>query len=503
MSNKLLSRLAEPRADYADGVTALSVVDPSTGARIALVPHLGAPEALRVVEAARGAFGPWSRMLAKARGDLLRRWFNLIIQHQEELAAILTSEQGKPLAEARAEIAYAASFVEFYAEEARRLHGEIMPAPRAGTRLLVQRQPVGVVAAITPWNFPAAMVTRKLAPALAAGCTVVLKPAPETPLTALALAALAVEAGIPPGVINVITGDAKAIGEVFCAHAAVRFISFTGSTAVGKLLMRQAADGVKKLGLELGGNAPFIVFEDADLEAAADGLIQAKFRNAGQTCVCPNRVFVQARIETAFIEALCKRVAALKVGDGREPDVTIGPLINARAVEKVEAHVADALAQGARLILGGKRHAKGGHFFEPTILAGMNPDMRVSCEETFGPLAALYTFETEDGVIAAANDTLSGLAGYFYSRDVDRIFRVADALEVGMVGVNTGAISSEVVPFGGIKESGLGREGSRHGIDEFTELKAILIAESTRPASLAPQPPRKDNLERNRWLEIS
>jgi succinate-semialdehyde dehydrogenase / glutarate-semialdehyde dehydrogenase len=462
------------------GEPKLDIQDPATGDVVGRVPDLGGEGARLAVEAAERAFRPWAARSGKERGDLLRKWFDAIMAHQTLLAEIMTAEQGKPLAEAKGEIAYAASFVEFFAEEARRVHGEIIPANKPGSRILVMRQPIGVMAAITPWNFPAAMITRKIAPALAAGCTVVVKPAPETPLTALALVALAEMVGFPSGAINIVTGDAVSIGGVLTSHPAVRLVSFTGSTPVGKLLARQAAETVKRVALELGGNAPFIVFDDADIEAAAEGLILAKFRNAGQTCVCPNRVFVAEGIHDAFVEALAKRVAQLKVGRGAEDGVQIGPLINARALEKVEAHIEDARKSGACIVTGGRKHALGGTFYEPTVLTGAASNMRLAQEETFGPVAAIFRFSSEAEAISLANATASGLAGYFYSRDIDRVMRVAEALEVGMIGVNTGLISSEVIPFGGIKESGLGREGSRHGIDEFVEFKAIVIGEGPR-----------------------
>jgi succinate-semialdehyde dehydrogenase/glutarate-semialdehyde dehydrogenase len=394
---------------------------------------------------------------------------------RDDLALIMTSEQGKPLAEARGEIDYAASFIEFYAEEAKRIYGETIPSPWPDARILTLRQPIGVMAAITPWNFPAAMITRKCAPALAAGCACVIKPAPETPLTALALGELALRAGLPPGVINIITGDAPAIGKVFCEHPAVRFVGFTGSTEVGKLLARQAASGVKKVGLELGGNAPFIVFDDADLDAAVAGAMVSKYRNMGQTCVCANRLYVQAAVYDTFAAKLAEAVAKLKVGDGLAEGVQQGPLITMKAVEKVEAHIADALAKGARVLVGGKRHELGGTFFQPTVLADVTPQMIVARDETFGPVAPLFRFKDEANVIAQANATQYGLAAYFYARDLGRVFRVAEALEYGMVGVNSGIISTEVAPFGGVKQSGLGREGSRHGIEEFVEIKYVLL----------------------------
>ena len=452
------------------------VDNPATGDVLARVPRFGEAEAVRAVEAAGEAFKAWSRKTAKERAALLRRWFDLMIANKEDLALIMTSEQGKPLAEARGEVDYAASFVEFYAEEAKRVYGETIPSHRTDARIIVTRQPIGVVAAITPWNFPAAMITRKVAPALAAGCTAVIKPAPETPLTALALGVLAERAGIPGGVINIVTGDAPAIGGVLTSHPAVRFVGFTGSTEVGKLLMRQAASTVKKVGLELGGNAPFIVFDDADLDAAVDGAILSKFRNMGQTCVCANRIYAQDGIYDDFVSRLAKKVMDLKVGDGTEVGVMQGPLITMDAVDKVERHIADAVGQGAKVVVGGRRHALGRTFFEPTVLANVSTTMLVTREETFGPLAPVYRFTDEADVIAQANATQYGLAAYFYARDLGRVFRVAEALEYGMVGINTGLIATELAPFGGVKESGIGREGSRHGMDEFTELKYMLLA---------------------------
>ncbi|RJF94512.1 NAD-dependent succinate-semialdehyde dehydrogenase [Oleomonas cavernae] len=462
-----------------DGVFVGEAVDavenPATGALIARVPRFGAAQATQAVDAAAKAFKPWAAKLAKERSIILRRWFDLIIANREDLALILTAEQGKPLAEARGEIDYAASYVEFYAEEAKRINGETIPSHRPDARIIVTRQPVGVVAAITPWNFPAGMITRKLAPALAAGCTAVVKPAPETPLSALALAVLAQRAGIPAGVFNVITGDAPAIGGVLTSHPAVRVVGFTGSTEVGKLLMRQSAGTVKKVALELGGNAPFIVFDDADLDAAVEGAMISKFRNMGQTCVCANRLYVQGGVYDAFVAKLAQKVAGLVVGDGATANVTQGPLITAEAVDKVERHLADATAKGARVVVGGKRHALGRTFFEPTVVSGVTRDMAVAREEIFGPVAPVFRFETEAEVIAAANDTEFGLAAYFYSRDVGRIFRVAEGLEYGMVGINSGLLSSELAPFGGIKESGNSREGSHHGIAEFVDIKYLLV----------------------------
>ncbi len=451
------------------------VTDPATGEEIARVAHLGAAEATAAVEAAHRAFPAWSRMLAKERGAMLRRWFDLINEHADDLAMIMTREQGKPLAEAAGEVVYGASFVEFYAEEAKRIYGETIPSHRPDGRILVLRQPVGVAAAITPWNFPSAMITRKISPALAAGCTVVVKPAPETPLSALALAELAQRAGFPPGVVNIVTGEATEIGPVLTGHPAVRALGFTGSTEVGKLLMRQCADTVKKVGLELGGNAPFIVFDDADLDRAVTGAMISKFRNAGQTCVCANRIYVQAGVYDTFAEKFATEVMKLKVGSGTEVGVTTGPLINDQAVAKVESHIKDAVGQGAEVITGGAPHELGGRFFTPTVLKHVTTRMLISREETFGPVAPLFAFDTEDEVVAMANDTPFGLAAYFYSRDVGRCFRVAEALEYGMVGVNEGILSTELAPFGGVKESGIGREGSHHGIEEFVEMKYVLM----------------------------
>ncbi len=453
------------------GEPEVAVSNPANGQRLGAVPNFGAAEAERAVDAAARAFKPWAAKMAKERSAVLRKWFDLVFANREDLATILTSEQGKPLAEALGEIDYAASYIEFYAEEAKRIAGEILPSHRKDARITVLRQPIGVVAAITPWNFPAAMITRKIAPALAAGCTVVVKPAPETPLTALALAELAQRAGFPAGAINVITGDAKAIGGVLTSNPKVRLVGFTGSTPVGKILMEQSASTVKKVALELGGNAPFIVFDDADIDAAVEGAMASKYRNMGQTCVCTNRFYVQAGIHDRFVAALNEKVAALKVGDGFENGVNQGPLITEAAVKKVENHVADAVSKGGTVLTGGKRHALGHTFFEPTVITGATADMQIAREETFGPLSAIFRFETEDEAVNAANDTTSGLAAYFYTRDLGRIFRVMEALEYGMVGVNTGLISTELAPFGGVKESGNSREGSSHGIEEFTELK--------------------------------
>jgi len=452
-----------------------TVYNPATGAAIARVPHFGAAETREAIEAAQRAFPGWSGCLAKERSAILRRWFELQLAHAEELAQIMTAEQGKPLAEARGEVAYGASFVEFFAEEAKRVYGETIPTHKKGGRIIVHKQPIGVVGAITPWNFPFAMITRKVSPALATGCTVVIKPAPDTPLTALALGALAQEAGFPDGVLNIVTGDAEAIGKEFTSNPAVRAITFTGSTRVGKILMEQSASTVKKVSLELGGNAPFIVFDDADLDKAVEGAIASKFRNMGQTCVCANRILVQDGVYEAFAAKLSEKVSKMKVGPGTEEGVVQGPLINEAGLSKVEAHVADALKKGAKAVTGGKRHALGRTFFEPTVLIDANAGMRLASEETFGPVAPLFRFKEEAEAIAFANSTPSGLAAYFYSRDVARVWRVTEKLEFGIVGVNEGIVATEVAPFGGVKESGLGREGSRHGLEEFLEMKYMFL----------------------------
>jgi len=457
------------------GEPADPVENPASGAEIAKVPRLGAQEAEAAVAAASRAFADWSTRLANERAALLRRWFELIIEQREDLAKILTMEQGKPISEARVEIEYAASFVEYYAEEARRIRGEILPSHRGDARVLVMRQPIGVCAAITPWNFPAAMITRKCAPALAAGCTVVLKPAPETPLTALALAELAHRAELPPGTLNVITGDAEAIGGQWCDDPRVRFLGFTGSTAVGKQLMRQAASTVKKVALELGGNAPFIVFADADLDAAVEGAIAAKFRNMGQTCICANRLFVHDSVHDPFVQRLAERVGQLVVGNGLEEQTTQGPLITQAAVEKVQSLLQEAVAGGAEIVTGGQPHALGGTFFQPTVLRNVSGSMEITRQEIFGPVAAVTRFQSEAEVIAMANDTIYGLAAYFYGRDLGQAFRVAERLEYGMVGINSTALGAATVPFGGMKQSGIGREGSHHGIDEYLEHKYVLL----------------------------
>ena len=451
------------------------VTDPATGAVIASVPLAGATETRQAIASAEQALPAWRAKTASERARILRSWFNLLLTHQDDLARIMTLEQGKPLAEAKGEIAYAAAYIEWFAEEGKRAYGEVIPSPFADRRLLVVKQPVGVCAAITPWNFPAAMITRKVAPALAAGCTMVLKPAELTPLSALALAELATRAGIPAGVFNVVTGEPRAIGGELTASPVVRKLSFTGSTEVGRLLMAQCAPTIKKLSLELGGNAPFIVFDDADLDAAVAGAIASKYRNTGQTCVCSNRFLVQAGIYDAFAQKLAIAVAALKVGQGFEADVTQGPLINEAAVRKVENLVGDALTKGAQIVAGGKRHARGGLYYEPTVMTGLTPDMGLARQEIFGPVAGLFRFEDEAQAVAMANDTEFGLAAYFYTRDHARIWRVSEALEYGMVGINTGLISTEVAPFGGVKNSGLGREGSRHGLDDYLELKYLAM----------------------------
>ncbi len=463
----------------ADSGRFFTVTDPASGDLLAEVADCAAAETQHAIAAAQAAWPLWRAKTAKERAAVLRRWFELMLAASDDLAQLITAEGGKPLAEAKGEVAYGASFVEWFAEEGKRAYGESIPSPAGDKRLLTLRQPVGVCAAITPWNFPLAMITRKVSPALAAGCVVIVKPAEQTPLTALALAELAQRAGLPPGVFNVITGSAQsaiAIGQALTASPLVRKLSFTGSTEVGRLLMAQCAPTIKKLSLELGGNAPFIVFDDADLDAAVDGAMIAKYRNAGQTCVCANRLLVQSGIYEEFAEKLAARVAQLKVGSGFDEGVVQGPLIEASALEKVEAHIADALAHGARVLTGGRRHALGGTFFEPTVLADVTSAMRVAREETFGPVAPLFRFADENEAVEMANATEYGLAAYFYSRDVARCFRVGEALEYGMVGINTGLISNEVAPFGGVKQSGLGREGSKHGLDEYLEIKYLCFS---------------------------
>ena len=451
----------------------LRVINPATGSALGSVPDFGAAEARKAIEAAERALPGWRAKTGKERALILRKWFELMMAAQDDLGQILTAEQGKPLAEAKGEIAYGASFIEWFAEEAKRVYGDTIPSPWADKRVVVLKQPVGVCALITPWNFPNAMITRKAGPALASGCTVVIKPASQTPYSALAMAELGERAGIPNGVLNVLTGGSKAIGGELCANPTVRKLSFTGSTATGSLLMKQCGDTVKKLSLELGGNAPFIVFDDADLDAAVEGAIASKYRNAGQTCVCANRIYVQDGVYDAFSRKLADKVKSLKVGPGTEAGVVIGPLINQDGLDKVEQHVSDALAKGAKVLVGGK--ALGGLFYQPTVLTDVPPGALVSREETFGPVAPLIRFKSEDDAVRLANDTEFGLAGYFYSRDLGRVWRVAEKMEVGMVGVNAGIISTEVAPFGGVKSSGLGREGSQYGIEEYLEVKYVLM----------------------------
>jgi succinate-semialdehyde dehydrogenase/glutarate-semialdehyde dehydrogenase len=457
------------------GGATLAVHNPATGVQLGTVPALDAAAAERAVAAAHTAFPAWAAKTAKERAVLLRRWHDLILLNAADLAKLMTAEQGKPLAESKGEIAYAASFVEWFAEEAKRVYGDVIPGHQADKRILVLRQPVGVVAAITPWNFPAAMITRKVAPALAAGCTVVCKPATQTPYSALALAELAARAGIPAGVVNVVTGPAREIGAVLTGDARVRKLSFTGSTEIGKLLMAQCARTMKKVSLELGGNAPFIVFDDADLDAAVAGAIASKYRNTGQTCVCANRLLVQQGVYESFTTKLVAAVGKLRVGDGLAGETEQGPLIDAAALKKVEEHIADATGKGAKVAMGGRRHALGGTFFEPTVLTGVTPAMMVAREETFGPVAPLFSFKSEEEAIAMANDTEFGLAAYLYTRDLARSWRVSEALEYGIVGLNTGLISTEVAPFGGVKESGTGREGSKYGILDYTEIKYVCV----------------------------
>ncbi len=459
----------------ADSGERFAVHNPADGEHLGDVPSLGAAETRRAIEAADRAFKSWSKTLAKDRTAILRRWFDLLMANADDLAMLMTLEQGKPLAEAKGEVTYGASFVEWYAEEAKRVYGDTIPSPFPTRRILALKQPIGVCGMITPWNFPMAMITRKCAPALAVGCTVVIKPAGLTPLTALACAELADRAGIPAGVINMVTGPSGPIGGEITSSKLVRKVSFTGSTAVGKVLLKQCADTVKKVSMELGGHAPFIVFDDADLEAAATGAVASKFRNAGQTCVCMNRLYVQAGVHDAFADAFAKKVAELKVGHGTESGVEVGPLIEPSAIDKVEEHIEDATGKGARVVTGGNRHKAGALFFEPTVLAGCTPDMLIAHEETFGPVAPLFRFDTEEEAIQLANDSDVGLAGYFYARDIGRVLRVAEALEVGIVGVNDGVVSTEVAPFGGFKESGLGREGSKYGLDDFLEIKYVSI----------------------------
>ena len=459
----------------ADSRETIDVTNPANADVLGTIPKMGADETRRAIEAANAALPAWRAKTAKERAAILRRWYELMIAHTDDLAVIMTAEQGKPLAEAKGEVAYAASFIEWFSEEAKRIYGDTIPQHQADKRIIVIKEPVGVTAAITPWNFPAAMITRKAGAALAAGCTMVIKPATATPYSALALAELASRAGVPAGVLAVITGASGAIGGEITANPIVRKLSFTGSTEVGKLLMRQCAGTVKKLSMELGGNAPFIVFDDADIDAAIDGAIASKYRNTGQTCVCANRMLVQSGVYEDFTAKLSQAVSALRVGNGLEGEVDQGPLIDMAAVAKVEEHIADAVGKGARIVVGGARHELGGSFFQPTVLADVQSDMKVAREETFGPLAPIFRFDTEEEAIAMANDTEFGLASYFYSRDIGRIWRVAEQVEYGMVGINTGIISTEVAPFGGMKESGFGREGSKYGIDDYLEVKYLLI----------------------------
>jgi succinate-semialdehyde dehydrogenase/glutarate-semialdehyde dehydrogenase len=460
----------------ADNGTQFEVNNPATGKVLGRVPQMGAIETRRAIETAKAAWPKWRQKTAKERGAILRKWSELILANTEDLAKLMTAEQGKPFAEAKGEIAYAASFLDWFAEEGKRTYGETIPAQQNDRRIVVLKEPIGVTCAITPWNFPAAMITRKAGPALAAGCPMVLKPAEATPFSALALAVLAERAGVLPGIFSIVTGDPEAIGVEMTSNPDVRLISFTGSTAVGRILMRQSANTIKKLALELGGNAPFIVFDDADLEAAVEGALTSKYRNAGQTCVCANRIYVQEGVYDAFASKLSAVVEKLKVGNGFEEGVVQGPLINEAAVKKVEDHIADAVSKGARVLVGGKRHALGQTFFEPTVLADVTSAMKVSREETFGPVAPLFRFQTDEEVVQLSNDTEFGLASYFYTRDIGRIWRTAEGLEYGIIGINTGLISTEVAPFGGVKQSGLGREGSRHGIEEYLELKYLCLA---------------------------
>ncbi|MEX5745275.1 NADP-dependent succinate-semialdehyde dehydrogenase [Massilia sp. X63] len=473
----LLRQQAYVGGEWCDAIdgTGIEVANPATGERLGSVPHMGAAETRRAIEAANAAWPAWRRKTAKERAAILRRWYELMLENADDLARLMTLEQGKPLAESKGEIGYAASFFEWFGEEAKRIAGDTLEPPSRSLRLLVTREPIGVCAAITPWNFPAAMIARKVAPALAAGCPIVLKPAELTPFSALALAALGERAGVPKGVFSVVTGDSKAIGGELCANPIVRKLSFTGSTPVGRLLMEQCAPTLKKLSLELGGNASFIVFDDADLDAAVEGAIASKYRNTGQTCVCANRIYVQDGVYDAFAQKFAQAVQKLKVGNGLDEGVTQGPLIEEKAVRKVEQHIADALEKGARLLLGGQRHQLGHSFFQPTVLGEVTDKMRIAGEETFGPVAPLFRFTTEDEVIALANASEYGLASYFYARDVARVFRVAEQIETGMVGVNTGLISNEIAPFGGVKQSGMGREGSKYGMEDYLVIKYICL----------------------------
>jgi succinate-semialdehyde dehydrogenase/glutarate-semialdehyde dehydrogenase len=474
----LLRKQAYINGAWIDGSASFTVHNPANGALIASVPNLGQHETQSAIDAAAAAFPAWSAKTAKERAVVMRAWFDLMIANADDLAALMTTEQGKPVAEAKGEVVYGASFIEWFAEEAKRVSGDVMASTWADKRMVVLKQPIGVCASITPWNFPIAMITRKVAPAIAAGCTIVIKPAEQTPLSALAMAELAHRAGVPAGVINIVTADAEnsiEVGKLLCSSPIVRHLSFTGSTPVGRILMQQCAPTVKKIALELGGHAPFIVFDDADLDAAVEGAVQSKYRNAGQTCVCTNRFYVHESKYDEFVEKLAARAAKIKVGDGFENGVIQGPLIDEAAVAKVEEHVSDAQAKGAKVVTGGKRSTLGGLFYEPTVLSNVSTDMKVMREETFGPVAAVIKFKTEEEAVAAANNTEFGLASYFYSRDIGRVWRVAEKLEYGMVGINTGLISNEVGPFGGVKQSGLGREGSVYGMDEYLELKYLCM----------------------------
>ena len=473
----LLATKAYINGQWVDGSGTFDVTNPARGDVIAQVADLTRAQVSEAIAAAEAAQKDWAKWTGKERAAVLRRWFDLMIENTDDLATILTAEMGKPLAEAKGEIAYGASFIEFFAEEAKRIYGETIPGHQRDKRITVLKQPIGVAASITPWNFPNAMITRKAAPALAAGCAMVARPADLTPLSALALGVLAERAGIPAGVLNIVTtSDAASTGKEFCENPTVRKLTFTGSTAVGRILLRQAADQVMKCSMELGGNAPFIVFDDADLDAAVDGAIMCKFRNNGQTCVCANRIYVQAGVYDAFAEKLAAKLKDMKVGDGLEEGTVFGPLINQKAVEKVRSHIDDALAKGAEVAFGGAQHNLGGSFFQPTILTGATQEMQVAQDETFGPMAPLFKFEDEDEVINMANDTIFGLASYFYAKDLSRVYKVAEALEYGIVGVNTGIISTEMAPFGGVKQSGLGREGSHHGIEDYLEMKYICMS---------------------------
>jgi succinate-semialdehyde dehydrogenase / glutarate-semialdehyde dehydrogenase len=461
----------------ADSGASFPVINPARGDVICTVPDLSETEVTRAIEAAHSAQRGWAAKTGKERSAVLRKWYDLMVANADDLAAILTAEMGKPLAEAKGEILYGASFIEWFAEEAKRVYGETIPGHQGDKRLVVIKQPIGVAASITPWNFPNAMIARKVGPALAVGCAMVAKPAGETPLSALAMAVLAERAGVPKGVFSVVTSKSSSkVGKLFCEHPKIRKLTFTGSTEVGRILLAQGAQQVLKMSMELGGNAPFIVFDDADLDKAVEGAMISKYRNNGQTCVCANRIYVQARVYDAFAEKLAQKVAEMKVGDGFDAGVTVGPLISSSAVEKVEEHIADATSKGAKILAGGKRHALGGTFFEPTILTGVTRAMMVAIDETFGPVAPLFRFDDEADVIAQANDTIFGLASYFYARDLGRVWRVAEALEYGMVGINTGLISTEVAPFGGVKQSGLGREGSHHGVEDYLEMKYLCMS---------------------------